>query len=462
MEANENKESKFRKHFLTRNLISSKEEKVSFLQILGFKLILIGLIIMFYSVCCGTIAVASGVAISFFTIMLGFAFAFPSLLQDKNNGLSTMRIVVFMMVNIICILLLKIGWNAKDFAEIKIDGYWVSIIAFVFGAKATQSFLESKLAVPEVEPTKTGVAALNYTNADIAKLAVEQNQQYLKIKFPNVVSISDAVHNLNQTETHVIALYLKDNNAKGIPEKLEVKMPDGAVKTIDTEIISNVGKAKIQIGQGSDNISDSANPDYTGSICCMVKSTTDPNFFGVVTSGHVYSNGSFLNCGGLLNGSQKKNILIDGTKAGEWYLQLMNNQQDLAIAKLDSRPDINSAYKSFPGEYYTVTDADVNPQTPNVTIISNKKTRDAFIVDYDVAFDIDYTNKPNYVNNIILIGSSNIRDKSSSLSEGGDSGGCVYHKTTNKLIGMLLGGNDKFTFILPIKDTLDYYNFKPL
>ncbi len=75
-----------------------------------------------------------------------------------------------------------------------------------------------------------------------------------------------------------------------------------------------------------------------------------------------------------------------------------------------------------------MTDADVNSTTPNVTIISKtQKVRDAFIVDYNVAFDINYTNKTKYVNNIVLIGSSNKRDLSSAISEAGDSGSCVYH-----------------------------------
>ena len=78
--------------------------------------------------------------------MLGFAFAFPDLLQDQNKGLSTMRIVTFMMINVICMLLLKVGWNCKSFEDIGINGYWMGIIAFVFGAKAAQSYFESKTA----------------------------------------------------------------------------------------------------------------------------------------------------------------------------------------------------------------------------------------------------------------------------------------------------------------------------
>jgi len=84
------------------------------------------------------------VAIFFFIIMLGMCFAFPSLLEGPNNDLSTMRITVFMMVNVICMLILKNGWDSGSMKNIGIDEYWMGIIAFVFGAKATQSFFENK------------------------------------------------------------------------------------------------------------------------------------------------------------------------------------------------------------------------------------------------------------------------------------------------------------------------------
>ncbi|MFK5004638.1 hypothetical protein, partial [Klebsiella pneumoniae] len=79
--------------------------------------------------------------------------------------------------------------------------------------------------------------------------------------------------------------------------------------------------------------------------------------------------------------------------------------------------------------------------SPNVTIASRQNNkRDAFILDLNVSFEIKYSNTPRYVRNIILIGSTNDRTTSQSVSVGGDSGSCVYHKASGKLIGLLLGG----------------------
>lgn len=130
---------------MLRKLLHFSGDKLSYLQIIGFSVILFGLLYMFYKQIFGTMT-GGDIAIIFFTIMLGFSFAFPELLRDSNKGLSTMRIAVFMMINVICMLLLKIGWEQHDLIAIGLDEYWMGVIAFVFGAKATQSYFESKLA----------------------------------------------------------------------------------------------------------------------------------------------------------------------------------------------------------------------------------------------------------------------------------------------------------------------------
>ncbi|HEY2583182.1 MAG TPA: hypothetical protein VGI43_15325 [Mucilaginibacter sp.] len=129
---------------MERKLIHSSYEKISVLQIIGFAVIFFGLVYLFIGLIADKLN-GETIAIDFFTIMLGIAFAFPELLRDSNKGLSTMRIIVFMIINVICLLLLKIGWDRHSLKEIGVDQWWVSIIGFVFGAKATQSYFESKV-----------------------------------------------------------------------------------------------------------------------------------------------------------------------------------------------------------------------------------------------------------------------------------------------------------------------------
>ena len=63
-------------------------------------------------------------AASFLSLMIGVAFAFPSMLQDSaTGGVSTMRIIVFAVVMLFCTIYLKIGWSISKFEELKIDQF---------------------------------------------------------------------------------------------------------------------------------------------------------------------------------------------------------------------------------------------------------------------------------------------------------------------------------------------------
>jgi hypothetical protein len=88
-------------------------------------------------------------AVSFIIVMMGISFAFPSLI-----GNSTMRIAVFAVVMVFCIIYLKIGWTIGNFEQFKVDDTWVYILGIAFGSKAFQKFAE-KESGEEDETDKT-------------------------------------------------------------------------------------------------------------------------------------------------------------------------------------------------------------------------------------------------------------------------------------------------------------------
>jgi hypothetical protein len=120
-------------------------------------------------------------AASFLSIMLGIAFAYPSLLQDTQGGLSTMRIVVFAVVLLFCVIYLKIGWTITKLETLTIDQRWIYILGLAFGSKAFQRFGEKEeddtIATRKEKVTiekETGVAATGSikgkdTSGDIAQ-----------------------------------------------------------------------------------------------------------------------------------------------------------------------------------------------------------------------------------------------------------------------------------------------------
>jgi len=378
-----------------RNFIDKKEGKLTVIRFVGFCMMIVGILALIACSFSLDEKVPKIIAIAFFVTMLGFSMAFPSLLEG-NDGLSTMRIVVFMVTNVVCMLMLKIGWSnaITSLDQVGIDQYWVGIIAFTFGAKATQSFFESNMAVPK-ESSTTGIAALNYNSADIARMALSQNAQFLKDKFPNILSVSDALKDAG--ESHVIAIYLKDKNAADIPSQLEILMPDSSKKTIETEIIKDTGFPRIQYSQLDTQIASDADMTYPGSLCCAVRSTEDKAFRGIVTSANINIYGEFLPYNGVLNPNKQNQVFFNGDLGGKWIYRILNSTQDLAVISLDPAQAESPNFKKFKDKYHTVVDADVKTATANIRMLSrNNKTIEGYIIDYNVRFDVGYIDGSHY------------------------------------------------------------------
>jgi uncharacterized membrane protein len=126
----------------------SNANNVNYRLVAGIALVALGIVGLLLSVFISMVSYASELdngalpAVSFFIVSLGVAFYFPDLLQDERKNLSTMRVVVFMVVSIFCIVAIKIGWQARTFDEFTIDSTWVYILGLGFGSKVFQKFSE--------------------------------------------------------------------------------------------------------------------------------------------------------------------------------------------------------------------------------------------------------------------------------------------------------------------------------
>ncbi len=456
-------------NFLKRDWIQKGEGRLTYVQLFGFMLIAFGVVYLasyllpggiihyFSSLGLNENPTANGISIAFFTTMLGVAFAFPDMLRGQTKEISTMRIIVFMFANVICMLLLKIGWEKGSLQGIGLDGYWMGVIAFVFGAKATQSYFENARSLLPGSGAKADSDAPALTNAELSRLATNQNRDELLARYPNIECVSNTL----KDGKSLVTIYVRDSETQAIPTEVTAILKNGSAIRVPTEIISGAGEGTPHIGQATDELSDSNSPKYYGSVCCLVDSTTNPGFKGIVTSGHVFTYGDFRDYGGVLRQDQKRDVLLNGIPSTKLFFQQMKFNQDLAITEITDKADVPNDYLSFAGGCYEVSDSDLHTAVPNITIASRQNNiRDAYLLDFDVSFEIKYFNTPRYIRNIILIGSTNNRATSQTVSTGGDSGSCVYHKETGKLIGMLLGGNTKFSFVLPLQDTLNSFNFK--
>ncbi|MEP7197972.1 MAG: hypothetical protein ABI851_15745 [Saprospiraceae bacterium] len=456
--------------FLQRDLIKKDEGKLTYVQLFGFVLIILGIIYFAsFLLPSGIIDIlpflkldehpeSSEVPIAFFTIMLGIAFAFPDMLKGQTKEISTMRIIVFMFSNAICMLILKIGWDKHSLGEIGLDGYWMGVIAFLFGAKATQAYFENaKSFLPSNQSTDTSKGQIQISKIAIAQIAKVQNEEKLHAQFPSIEFASDTLKNGESCLT----LYLKDNNKTGIPSFVTAEINETNTVKVQTEIVTNIGEGKPHVAQLTNNIANKNTSEFLGSICCMVESTVNSNLNGVLTSGHIFTNGKFIDFDGFVNSNQSFDTLSNENSIGELYFQQMVPNQDLAIVKLNNAISLQTELMKFSSGFYKISESDLNSPTKNVTILSkDNNKRDAFIIDINVSMRLFYDVAQKIMRNIVLIGTDKDKNNSKTISTPGDSGSCVYHKNTGKIIGMLLGGNDKFSFVLPFEQTLIDNNFK--
>jgi len=469
-------------NFLNRDWIQKDEGKLTYVQLFGFILIALGVIYFSsFLLPSGIIDIfpflkldnhpeSSEVPIAFFTIMLGISFAFPDMLKGQTKDISTMRIIVFMFANVICMLLLKIGWgkDVDSLDDIHLDGYWMGVIAFLFGAKATQSYFENANKIftkPKPNPDTEDENKLGISQIAIAQIAKVQNEGKLRMRFPNIISVSDTLVN----DIACLTLYLEDADEKDIPSLVPAEINKNTIIQIKTSTITNSGPGVVHIGQATDQLSDSKNSEGFASFCALVKNSDNPDLKFLVTAGHNFTKGNFKSMGGFVFGDNHRDVLINGIPNGKLIYQRMNFLQDLALVELKEPNDLFENYISFNNGYRDLSITDIKTHQPNITIASRKNEerngsniRDAYILDHNIEFNIEYNGEQVRMLNVILIGDSNDPQTSRMVSVRGDSGSCVFTKNTKELIGILVGGKGKFSYVLPIKEILEPKKFKLL
>ena len=299
-----------------------------------------------------------------------------------------------------------------------------------------------------------------FASETIAKQAVLQNRDRLKNTHKNIIGISDLVKNPAISGSHVVAIYVKDDKVDGIDKQLKATMPDGE-KIIATEIIKNCGESGIQLDQ-KDSVSKTGAIDADkGSICCAVRSRYTKSFKGIVTSGHIFTDSRFnTDDNGVLDDDLQTDVYFNETPLGKWFYKELSEEQDLIIVKLndDNEP---TNIKQFNDRYYDVTQDDVH-QKAEVKILSrNGKLTNAYIINSNVEYEIGYFDQVCKKTNVILLSNSKDDQNPAPVSVKGDSGSCVYinHEGVDKIIGILVGADKKFSFVHPIKNTL-YSSFE--
>lgn len=436
---------------LNRPLIESENRKASYIQLIGFLLISTGVMYLFAKVVIpqrwlilpfdGTRA-----SIVFFIIMLGCSLAFPDLLCDKRKELSTMRIVVFMMVNVMCLLLIKTGWDSKSLNEVGINGYWVSIIAFVFGGKAAQSYFEYKQ--PLVEQKHIEIQSLDHD--EVLHMAIEQNIDAIR----KIKGYSDMYIGLSSNpktpEKTCILINTTEQNKSEYPSQLPVQLASGEKIKVHTEVIVVNAIAKPHAGTGN-SICNQLTTAISGTICCTIIQRKDGNdVVSYLTCSHVLSAGEAIDKGGYINDNRDVALSpsFQFSPIGTWYYGKLNKEFDIALVDTSGYLTPAASGMDAPVPYHTGLigkKVKINGQLTQAT---------AYIIGSSTeGIPFEYNGKVIQITNLIKL--SRYPYQHESITTGGDSGALVSLSENNVPLGMVIGSNERYTFISSLTTILN-------
>lgn len=130
-------------------LIAPETVSEAALRIIGTVMIALGVLAMLVGAVANREWSGAAVAAALFTVVMGLAMRFPTLLQDgtvtdeNRPAYSSMRVVTLLVVGTFVMLTVKAGWTTQDLTQLKIDQSWALVLGVVLGGKVVQSMAEA-------------------------------------------------------------------------------------------------------------------------------------------------------------------------------------------------------------------------------------------------------------------------------------------------------------------------------
>lgn len=130
-------------------LIAPETASEAALRIIGTVMMALGVLTMLVGAVANREWSGATVAAAVFTVVMGLAMRFPTLLQDgtvtddNRPAYSSMRVVLLLVAGTFVMLTIKAGWTAQDLTQLKIDQSWALVLGVVMGGKVVQSMAEA-------------------------------------------------------------------------------------------------------------------------------------------------------------------------------------------------------------------------------------------------------------------------------------------------------------------------------
>lgn len=281
------------------------------------------------------------------------------------------------------------------------------------------------------------------------QMAIAQNAKRLKGQYPEIKLL--AAGTIGESKQHNLCVDIFIHKGKGdtIPKRLRYYTSKNKYGYVRTEVIKNKLKGKshasVESGTILFNKNDSGN---FGTVGCVVFTETgeDP---------------CLITCNHVLNGNRYDNSYEEGevvttkqsgvkTDIATWLYGVMSPEIDVAICSI-----LPAAYKLIAEQnlVYDGLDEDIDRLMRCEVVVYGKFWSEyyGYVVNPSVDFEIAYDNTEVELTDMILLSESRSKYSYDTLTEKGDSGAIVADRETNSIIGIVVGGDDDFTCVIPFR-----------
>jgi hypothetical protein len=287
-----------------------------------------------------------------------------------------------------------------------------------------------------------------------AKVAVEQNQ-HLMAKYPNITAILFGCMTVDGRNIPCVDIHINDKNSEPIPAQLPAVNKKGKAASVPVRIFKDIQHARPHAAAG-DKITFGSTAAEPGTLGCIL---TDDTQQYMLTCCHVFTQGAWNPaCTGTIT-NPATDLIVDqntGESLGQWTFGLMNNSYDIAYSSIPAGTNYKKGVFGSPRD---LVDNDVVNHTPVSFVGYSSKLSTGEIVSMNATKTVDYNNAQIPITGLILTAKKNPNNNDTenpylSMSGAGDSGSLVYTTAENEPIGMVIGGDGNFTYIIPINNIL--------
>ena len=277
-----------------------------------------------------------------------------------------------------------------------------------------------------------------------ARSAIRHNESTLKATYPNIVHLMPAFHLDGDQRTPCVHVCLHDRQQTNIPQFLEFPHRNGSTRRVKVQVITDFGPIQPQAGRG-DMLFNTVTPGLVGTVGCIVQNTSSQFF--ALTCNHVMTGKKFQNAASPgQKADERRGASV--TPLGPWLAGKMNTTIDAALIGVANSASVTPNGLASTSTY-TIKDADCGvAQMTLKGAISLDQT--AFVIHKGQSMPVAYSNQQVTVNGLITLSASNIATNFSPVTRDGDSGALVFHAEKKQPVGIVLGANGQFTFVMPI------------